>query len=115
MPARSLRTNLIGAGADLVLPPSGDPWELDKQAGSEQFTFIFSPTLLMSPAFFAGNVPYELKQEEIAVLDEFRAKFKSDAPDLSAAGEGPDRRVTVNVPTTPGGRTLIFDIRIDHK
>jgi serine/threonine protein kinase len=110
-----VETNLVGAGADFVFPPAGRPFILDSRPGTDDFTFIFSPKPLMSPAFLAEKYAHKLSPEEVAALEEFRAQFKSDAPALSAAGDGAERRVVVNVPATVQSGTLIFDIRIDHK
>jgi hypothetical protein len=54
---------------------------------------------------------------EVKELEDFRAQFKSNAPDVEARGEGAERRVNVLVPeaATFEGKPLIFDVRIDHR
>ncbi|HKG14904.1 MAG TPA: serine/threonine-protein kinase [Pyrinomonadaceae bacterium] len=111
-----IETNVVGADADFVFPaPAGPPIKLDSRPGSDDATFIFSPKPLMSPDFLAKKFNRKLTPEEIAALEEFRAQFKADAPAFGVVGEGAERRVAVGVPATAQGRTLIFDIRVNHK
>ncbi|MBC7931752.1 MAG: protein kinase [Rubrivivax sp.] len=114
--AGALKSNLVGAGADFAFP-FGTRLQLDKNPGSDEFTFIFSPTPLMSPSFFAGKFLHELTPAEVKELEDFRAQFKSGAPSVAVSGDGDARRVTVSAPqsATSEGKPLIFDVRIDHK
>jgi serine/threonine-protein kinase len=114
--AGALKTNLVGAGADFAFP-SDVRLHLDKKPGSDEFTFIFSPSPLMSPAFFTEKFKHELTPAEIKELEDFRAQFKSAAPSVAVSGEGDARRVTVSAPqpATSDGKPLIFDVRIDHR
>jgi len=115
--AGELRSNLVGAGADFSFPFGGTKLHLDDNPGADEFTFIFSPTPLMSPAFLAGKYLHELSPAEVRELEDFRAQYKADAPEVSARGEGADRRVSVLAPepATGAGRPLIFDVRVDHR
>jgi serine/threonine-protein kinase len=116
--AGPLKSNLVGGGADFAFPSMGGTrLKLDDNPGADEFTFIFSPTPIASPAFLAGKYLHELTPAEVKELEDFRAQFKSDAPEVSARGEGPDRRVRVLAPepATEAGRPLIFDVRIDHR
>ena len=106
----TLKTNLVGADADFAFPSAG-AMRLDPHPGADEFTIIFSPKPLTSPAFLAGKSQYELKPDEVAALEEFRSQFKSAAPTVGGA----DGRVTVSAPATTDGRPLIFDVRINHK
>ncbi|HVF68601.1 MAG TPA: protein kinase [Pyrinomonadaceae bacterium] len=110
----TLKTNLVGAGSDFAFPPAG-AMRLDPHPGADEFTIIFSPKPLTSPAFLAGKPNYELKPEEISALEEFRAQFKPDAPTIGGGPEGAAGGVIVEAPATAAGRPLIFDVRINHK
>jgi len=115
--AGELKSNLVGAGADFSFPFGDTKLHLDDNPGADDFTFIFSPTPLMSPAFLAGKYLHELTPAEVKELEDFRTQYKADAPEVSAGGEGASRRVNVLAPepATKAGRPLIFDVRVDHK
>ena len=115
--AGELKSNLVGAGADFSFPFGATKLHLDENPGADEFTFIFSPTPLMSPAFLSGKYLRELTPAEVKELEDFRAQYKADAPEVAARGEGAERRVTVLAPepATNSGRPLIFDVRVDHK
>jgi serine/threonine-protein kinase len=115
--AGALKSNLVGAGADFSFPFGGTKLHLDENAGADDFTFIFSPTPLMSPSFLAGKFLHELTPAEVKELEDFRAQSKSGASEASVRGEGGDRRVAVLAPeaATSGGKPLIFDVRVNHK
>ena len=116
--AGPLKSNLVGAGADFSFPSmNGAKLKLDDAPGSDEFTFIFSPSPLMSPPFLAGKYLHELTPAEVKELEDFRAQFKADAPTVSVKEDGGERRVVVSVPqsATSGGRPVIFDERINHR
>jgi eukaryotic-like serine/threonine-protein kinase len=116
--AGPLKSNLVGGGADFAFPwRGGVRLKLDDNPGADEFTFIFSQSPLMSPAFLTDKFRRELTPAEVKELEDFRAQFKSDAPEVAARGEGPDRRAVVLAPepATAAGRPLIFDVRIDHR
>jgi serine/threonine-protein kinase len=115
--AGKLKSNLAGAGADFSFPSRTGKFTLDSNPGADDFTFIFSPTPLMSPSFLAGENEHKLSPAEVSQLEEFRKQFKQDAPVVEARGEGDERRVTVLAPetATSGGKPLIFDVRVNHR
>jgi serine/threonine-protein kinase len=116
--AGKLKTNLVGGGADFAFPSmGGSRLKLDDNPGADEFTFIFSPTPIASPAFLAGEYLHELTPAEVKALEDFRAQFKSEAPEVSVRGDGDDRRVVVLAPepAIEAGRPLIYDVRIDHR
>ena len=116
--AGKLKSNLVGGGADFAFPSiGGQRLVIDDNPGADEFTFIFSPKPIASPAFLAGQYLHELTPAEVKALEDFRAQFESDAPEITARGEGADRRVVVlaPVPATEAARPLIFDVRIDHR
>jgi len=116
--AGALKSNLVGAGADFAFPSmNGAKLKLDDTPGSDEFTFIFSPTPLMSPSFLAGKFLHELTPAEVKELEDFRAQFKSDAPAVAVKDDGGEKRVVVSAPqpATSGGKPVIFDVRINHR
>ena len=115
--AGALKSNLVGAGADFAFPFGATKFKLDNNPGSDEFTFIFSPTPLMSPAFLADKFLHELTPAEVKELEDFRAQYKSDAPTVESKGEGDARSVEVSVPqpATAGNNPLIFDVRVNHR
>jgi serine/threonine-protein kinase len=116
--AGALKSNLVGAGADFAFPFGATKFKLDNTpGGADEFTFIFSPTPLMSPSFLTGQVLHNLTPAEVKELEDFRAQFKSDAPTVESKGEGDARSVVVSVPqsATAGNNPLIFDVRVNHR
>jgi serine/threonine-protein kinase len=116
--AGKLKSNLVGGGADFAFPSMGGArLKLDDNPGADEFTFIFSPTPIASPAFLAGEYLHELTPAEVKELEDFRAQLKSDAPEVSVRGDGDERRVLVRAPepAIEAGRPLIYDVRIDHR
>jgi eukaryotic-like serine/threonine-protein kinase len=116
--AGALKTNLVGAGADFSFPSvNGSKLKLDETPGTDEFTFIFSPTPLLSPSFLAGKYLHELSPAEVKELEDFRAQFRADAPAVAVAGDGDERRVAISTPqsATDAGKPVIFDVRINHR
>jgi hypothetical protein len=115
--AGELKSNLVGADADFSFPFGGTKLHLDDNPGADDFTFIFSTAPLTSPSFLAGRYLRELTPAEVGELEEFRARYRSDAPEVSVTGEGAERRVNVLAPepATDAGRPLIFDVRVNHR
>ncbi len=115
--AGALKSNLVGAGADFAFPFGATKFKLDDNPGADDFTFIFSPTPLMSPAFLADKFQHQLTPAEVKELEDFRAQFKSNAPAVETKGEGDARAVEVSVPqaATAGNNPLIFDVRVNHR
>ena len=118
-----LKTNEVKSGLDFSFPKGDKKWiTLDKIAGSENYTIVFSGQPLTVPAFFASQSVRALSSEEQAELAAFREKYKANmvaadtiaADVMSASGAQPF--VSVKVPQTMAeGAPVIFDIRIEHK
>jgi serine/threonine-protein kinase len=114
----AIKTNVVAAGADFVFPyGERAALQLDKNAGAEDYTVIFSPTPLVAPAALTREVPYTLKPEELKELEDLRARLKPSAPTLSVAGETEGARsVTVLAPEArDASQPVVFDIRIEHR
>jgi serine/threonine protein kinase len=107
-------TNEVSANTDFPFP-NGNWIKLDKIAGTEYWTVIFSPTPLTSPAFLADEAGSELSDEEQTEFEEFRNQHKANAPATDVIN-GADPMVSVKVPTAQEpGEPVVFDIRIEHK
>jgi hypothetical protein len=109
-------TNEVRGGADFAFPNGDDNWiQLDKTAGTEFWTIIFSPTQLSSPAFLDAEAGSELSKAEQAEFEQFRAQHKANAPSTDVTN-GADPLVSVKVPAArEAGEPVVFDIRIEHK
>jgi serine/threonine-protein kinase len=111
-------TNEVGANADFAFPNGDGNWiQLDKTAGTEFWTVIFSPTPLSSPAFLSAEAGSELTEEEQSEFEDFKAQHKANAPSTTVInGAGVDPLVSVKVPPAKAkGEPVVFDIRIEHK
>ncbi|MBA3768184.1 MAG: hypothetical protein H0W99_14640, partial [Acidobacteria bacterium] len=109
-------TNEVKASADFAFPNGEDNWiQLDKTAGTEFWTIIFSPTPLASPAFLNAEAGSELSAAEQSEFEGFRAEHKANAPIIDVIN-GADPMVSVKVPAAKqAGEPVVFDIRIEHK
>ncbi|HEX8843720.1 MAG TPA: protein kinase [Pyrinomonadaceae bacterium] len=111
------KTNEIKAGVDYIFPIGDEGWiELDAKPGTESYTIIFSPTRLTEPAFLTEEAGQELTTTEQKVLEDFRAKYKANAPTTNVInGGGTEPLVSVKVPQAATGEPVIFDVRLEHK
>jgi len=111
-----VETNEVSSGEDFAFPNGDDNWiQLDKTAGTEYWTVIFSPTPLQSPAFLNAEAGNELTEEEQTEFEGFRTQHKANAPATDVIN-GADPMVLVKVPAArQPGEPVVFDIRIEHK
>lgn len=109
-------TNEVKTSEDFAFPNGEDNWiQLDKTAGTEYWTIIFSPTPLSSPAFLESEAGSELSKAEQTEFEQFRAAHKANAPTTDVIN-GADPMVSVKVPAArQAGEPVVFDIRIEHK
>jgi serine/threonine protein kinase len=119
-----LDSNEVEGGAEFTFPEDVEDDEevqehwitLDKKAGTESYTIIFSPTPLTSPAFLNEEAGRELTTAEQKELDDFRAKYKANAPTTDVLnGGGTEPLVSVKVPQAVENEPVIFEVRIEHK
>ncbi|PYS47763.1 MAG: hypothetical protein DMF68_15235 [Acidobacteria bacterium] len=110
------KTNEVKAGSEFTFPAGDDNWiELDKKPGTEIYTIIFSPTRLSEPAFF-GEDAADLTATEQKVFEDFKNKYKANAPETAVlGGGGTDPLVSVKIPQAAENEPVIFDVRIEHK
>jgi hypothetical protein len=115
-----VESNEVESGVDFAFPENEEEAEhwitLDKKAGTESYTVIFSPTQLTAPGFLSAEAGHELTAAEQKELEDFKAKYKANAPTTDVInGGGTDPLVSVKVPQAANSEPVIFDVRIEHK
>jgi serine/threonine protein kinase len=112
-----MKTNLAPAGSDFSFPyGAGQVLQLDANAGTEEYTVIFSPSPLLAPEFFAAQALHTLTPDEVAALEQFRAQAQTGAVAARVQETGDAPAVVVNVPgAEASGKPVVFEIRIEHK
>ncbi len=120
-----LKTNQVAAGADFSFPyGAGAVFQLDRNPGTEEYTVIYSPSPLLTPAFLAAPAEHELTPAEQSELETLRAGAQTGTAALRVQDtSGAPPAVAVNVPGTgntgqpvgKSGQPVFFEIRIEHK
>src|SRR5207245_10937545 len=112
-------TNEAKSGRDFAFPAdtaTKENWlNLDKTAGTDEFTVIFSTTQLSSPDFLNSSALHELTGSEQKQLDDFRAQFKANSAGTEVIKSGASPFVSVKVPQNGEGAPVIFLVKIEHK
>jgi serine/threonine protein kinase len=120
-PRTGLKTNEVKSGLDFSFPAAKNWMTLNKTAGNETYTIIFSGQPLTAPAFLAAPSVHVLSPAEQSELESFRSQHKANTAatdtmgaDIASADAKPF--VSVKVPQTlKEGAPVIFDVRIEHK
>ncbi len=114
-----LESNQVSKDVDFSFPSGLEHWlKLDKKAGTEDYTIIFSPTPLNEPKFLSAEATGEpLTREAQMELTSFLAKYKTNAPKSELNDKtANDPFMELKVPKSgPSGNPVVFDIRIQHK
>jgi serine/threonine protein kinase len=115
-----LKTNEAHSGLDFAFPADTNKKAnfitLDKTAGTDEFTIVFSPNAITTPAFFAGPSGHQLTADEQKQWSDFRAQYKANAVGTEVIKTGATPFVSVKVPQTADERALvIFQVKIEHK
>jgi serine/threonine protein kinase len=115
-----LKTNEAHSGLDFAFPAdrgnTANFITLNHTPGMDEFTIIFSPSAITTPAFFTGPSEHELTAEEQKQWDDFRAQFKANAVGTEVIKTGATPFVSVKVPqTAPEGAPVLFPVKIEHK
>lgn len=113
-----VKTNEVKSGQDFAFPAetgkSANWLNLDKTAGTDEFTMIFSTKPLDGPDFLNSPAGHELTQDEQKQLDTVREQSKSVGAEVNKTGASPF--VSVKVPQTAAeGTPVIFKVRLEHK
>jgi eukaryotic-like serine/threonine-protein kinase len=114
-----LNSNQVAKGSDFSFPNGSEHWlTLDKKAGTEDYTVIFSPSPLSDPPFLtetATGTP--LSETEQVELTSFLAKHRGNDPAI----EINDKDATQPYAAVKASRAdsatspIVFRIRIQHK
>ncbi|HEX7723541.1 MAG TPA: protein kinase [Pyrinomonadaceae bacterium] len=115
-----VRSNEVKSGEDFVFPGDSRKTEnwinLDKNAGTDEFTIIFSGTQLTTPAFLDAAALHELSDSEQGELKNAIAQFTSNLAGTEVMKNAPAPFVSVKVPQSAAeGAPVIFKIKIAHK
>ena len=115
-----LKTNEAHSGLDFAFPAdrgnAANFITLDKTPGTDEFTIVFSPNAISTPAFFAGPSEHQLTADEQKQWNDFRAQFKANAVGTEVIKTGATPFVSVKVPqTAEEGAPVIFQVKIEHK
>ena len=115
-----VRSNEVKSGQDFVFPndsSKNESWmNLDKNAGTDEFTIIFSGTQLTTPAFLQTPALHELTDSEQTELKEAAGQFTSNLAGTEVMKNAPAPFVSVKVPQSAAeGAPVIFKIKIAHK
>jgi serine/threonine protein kinase len=112
--------NSIASGRDFVFPADSadrSNWiTLDRSAGTDEFTFVFSPAPLTSPAFFAAPAPHTLTPADIQEWESFQAQARSAPATIEVVKGGASPQTAVKVPQNETEKaSVVFRVRIEHK
>ncbi|MGI8733047.1 MAG: protein kinase domain-containing protein [Pyrinomonadaceae bacterium] len=114
-----LETNQVARGSDFSFPEGLEHWlRLDKKAGTEDYTIIFSSTPLPEPAFLSAEATGRpLSETEHGELTTFLAKHKTADPITEINDkDGAQPFVAVKAPRAEASSNpIVFRIRIQHK
>lgn len=114
-----LESNQVSKDVDFSFPSGLERWlKLDKKAGTEDYTIIFSPTSLSEPKFLGAEATGEpLTREEQVELTGFLDKYKTKAPKSELNDKNanePFMELKIQK-SGPFGNPVVFDIRIQHQ
>ncbi len=116
-----LESNEVESGTEFAFPEDEseeiEHWiTLDKRPSTETYTVIFSPKKLSAPSFLTKEAGRELSSLEQQELEDFRSKYKANAPTANVLnGGGTEPLVSVKVPQAAVSEPVIFEVRVEHK
>jgi hypothetical protein len=115
-----LKTNQVSSAVDFSFPADTSAQEnflrLNSQPGTDEFTFVFSPTPITTPSFFAGPSEHHLTTEELKEWNDFQTQAKANAATTEVIKSGASPQVALKVPQNgPENASVVFRVRIQHK
>jgi serine/threonine protein kinase len=117
--AFGVKTNEVKSGQDFAFPSETNKttnWlNLDKSAGTDEFTLIFSTKALDNLGFLNSPALHELTQDEQKQLDVVRQQAKANSVGAEVVKTGASPFVSVKVPQNAEGTPVIFMVRLEHK
>jgi hypothetical protein len=111
-------SNEVSKGNDFSFPSGSGNWlTLDKSAGTENYTVIFSPKTDLVPDFLNGEYTGKpLNQTEQDQLNDFLAKYKSSRATTELNSSNADAPfVTLKGLSKNDSNPIVFDVRIQHR
>ena len=113
------KTNEVKSGENFAFPGEtgqNTNWlTLDKTAGTDEFTIVFSTKPLSDPGFLSGPALHQLTPDEQQQLDSFRERSKANSAGTEVIKTGASPFVSVKVPQNAEGNPVIFLVRVEHK
>jgi hypothetical protein len=117
--AFGVKTNEVKSGENFAFPgETGQTtnWlTLDKTAGTDEFTIIFSNKPLSELGFLNGPALHQLTQDEQKQLDSFREQSKANSAGTEVIKTGASPFVSVKVPQNTEGNPVLFLVRVEHR
>jgi hypothetical protein len=114
-----VKTNEVKSGQDFAFPADTSNranWlNLDKTAGTDEFTIIFSTRQLDAPGFLNNPALHELTSDEQKQLDAVREQAKANSVGAEVIKTGASPFVSVKMPQNAEGTPVIFKVRLEHK
>lgn len=115
-----LKSNEVRSGLDFSFPADTGTREnfitLDQKPGTDEFTLVFSPSPITSPAFFAGPSEHHLTPEDLKHWNDFQAQAKANAATTEVIKTGASPQVAVKVPqNAPENASVVFKVSIKHR
>ena len=108
----SNKTNAIIAGADYSFPAGDEYWINLSNAHTTPFSVIFSPTPLLTPAFFTLPAGHKLTIAEQQEWDALRQTIGVQPPAISAH----QARATITVPAAQADtKPILFEVTVKLK
>ncbi len=119
-PMSGLETNEVKSGMNVSFPEDtvlkANFIRLDETPGTDEFVFVFSPSAITTPAFFAGPSQHQLTADELKQWNDFQGHAKANAPTIEVIKTGPSPQTAVKVPQNePENASVLFRVRIEHK
>ena len=119
-PSSGLKTNEVRSGVDFAFPADTNSkanfLTLDQTAGTDEFTFVFSPAPITTPEFFAGSSEHLLTSDELKQWNDFQAQARANATTIEVIKAGASPQTAVKVPQNgPENASVVFRVRIEHK
>jgi serine/threonine-protein kinase len=110
-------TNRVTKGGEFSFPSGSGNWlTLDKNAGTENYTIIFSPKTDLVPDFlnreYTGKA---LVQSEKDQLNDFLTKYKTNRVTTELNASNPDAPFVSLKGQKIDSNPIVFDVRIQHR
>ena len=117
--AFGVKTNEVKSGQDFAFPAetsNSTNWiTLDQNAGTDEFTIVFSPKPMEGLGFLNSPALHELTSDEQKQLASVREQGKAKSVGADVVKTGAKPFVSVKVPQNAEGSPVIFTVRLEHK